>query len=244
MKKLLILFVLATTIGATAQQSVLLRFNYTKGDVYKTDMTVTQNMGKLMSNTTKVSINQKIMSVSDTLFTAEMKIDKMSMDMVQGGKITSFDSTKKAADLDESGKMIKTQVDPILNAKFISKGTNLGKIIDLKVEPNVPGAEQMVDQSNSIVYPKKAVKVGDDWNMKKSQKGMDFNFTYKVIEITAKNVKLNVTGTVGGMATGTISGNMIIERKSGISSKSTITMKMGVAGQQMVIDVDSKMVKM
>ncbi|MFT5959265.1 MAG: hypothetical protein ACI8VJ_001021, partial [Polaribacter sp.] len=45
MKKLLFLFVLATTLNGTSQESVLLRANYNKGDVLEVKLVQSQNMG-------------------------------------------------------------------------------------------------------------------------------------------------------------------------------------------------------
>ncbi|QTE22780.1 hypothetical protein [Polaribacter cellanae] len=244
MKKLLFLFVLVATVNATAQETALLRLNYAKGDTYKIDMKVTQNAGAAMSSTIMMTMKQNITSVTGDVFTSNMKISKMSMDMMQGGQIMSYDSSKKEEDLDETGKMMATQMGPFLKANFTSKGNNRGEVLETKVEPNVPGAEEMLKQSGNVVYPKETVKVGTEWSMEKNEKGMELKFTYKVVEITASNVKLDVTGTVGGMATGTISGNMNINRKSGIPTNSKIDMKMALQGQEIITGVVSKMVKM
>ncbi|QTD38233.1 hypothetical protein JL193_02700 [Polaribacter batillariae] len=244
MKKLLILFVLATAFNATAQETALLRLNYAKGDTYKIDMKVTQNAGAAMSSTIKMTMKQDIASVTGDLFTSNMKIEKMSMDMMQGGQIMSYNSSTKEEDLDQMGKMLATQMKPFLKAKFTTKGNNRGEVLETTVTPNVPGAEDMLKQSGNVIYPKEAVKVGTEWSMDKNEKGMELKFNYKVVEITANNVKLEVTGTVGGMATGTISGNMNVDRKSGIPSNSKIDMKMTVQGQEILTGVESSMTKM
>ncbi|QOD61898.1 hypothetical protein H9I45_05510 [Polaribacter haliotis] len=244
MKKLLILFVLVATFNVAAQETVLLRLNYAKGDTYKTNMKVTQNVGVAMSSTIMMTMNQEIVSVTEDLFTSNMKISNMSMDMMQGGQIMSYDSSKKVEDLDEMGKMIATQMGPFLSANFISKGNNLGEVLETTVEPNVPGAEQMLKQSGSVVYPKEAVKVGSVWTTKKSENGMELEFNYKVSAITTTTVKIDVSGTVGGIAKGTISGSMDVDKKSGVPVDSKVEMKMAAQGQDIVSGVESKITKL
>ena len=46
MKKLLVLFLVVSSTISLGQETVLLRLNYTKGDVYKAKMTMSQDMAK------------------------------------------------------------------------------------------------------------------------------------------------------------------------------------------------------
>ena len=45
MKKIILLALVLTNLTATAQESVLLRLNYNKGDNYLTNVELNQNMG-------------------------------------------------------------------------------------------------------------------------------------------------------------------------------------------------------
>lgn len=241
-KKIIALLLLVTSI-TFAQEKVLLRLKYEKGDSYTLDMKMSQNMGSVMSMDMNIAMIQDVKSASSTEYTSEMKITKVVMNMVQQGMPMSYDSTKKAEELDDTGKMMKSQMDPMLKAVITMKGNNLGKVLESKVEPNIPGTSDLANQSSNVVYPEKAVAVGDTWTMSKNNKGMDFNFVYKVKSITSKMVLLDVTGKVAGVAAGDIIGTMNIDKKSGVPTESKIDMKMKLQEQDLKTTINMTMSK-
>ena len=243
MKKLLILFLVVSANLSLAQDAVLLRLNYEKGATYDVSMKMSQEMGAVMSMGMVVNMDIKVTDVKDDTYDSEMKFTKMTMDMLQGGKAMSFDSSKSDEELDDAGKMMKTQMGPMLKTLIYAKGNNLGEIIEVKVEPNVPGVEDMAKQSSNVVYPKEAVKVGSTWTMTKEQKGMKMDFLYTVKTISKEHVVLDLSGDVSGMATGKITGNINIDRKSGIPANSSIDMALSVSGQELKSKVTMTMVK-
>lgn len=243
MKKLLILFLVISANISLAQDSVLLRLNYEKGATYGVSMKISQDMGAIMSMGMTMNMNIKVIDVIEDTYDSEMRFTNITMDMLQGGNVMSFDSSKSDGDLDEAGKMMKNQMAPMLKAVVFSKGNNLGEVIEAKVEPNVLGMEDLANQSSNIVYPEEAIKVGSTWSMSKKQKGMVMDFIYTVKSITKDNVVLDLSGKVSEMATGTITGSMIIERESGIAIDSQINMDMSINGQELKTKVATKMAK-
>ncbi|WP_439131928.1 DUF6263 family protein [Polaribacter sp.] len=243
MKKLLVLFLTLYVNVFTAQESVVLRMNYEKGAVYENTMTIKQEMGAAMSMGMTIIVDSKIVDVQGDSYESEMKFTKMTMDMLQGGNVLSYDSTKSDDELDAGGKMMKMQVAPMLKAVMYAKGNDRGEVNEIRVEPNVPGMEDMANQSSSVVYPEEAVKVGSTWTMEKEEKGMKMNFIYTVKEITEDKVIVVVSGDVGGMATGKIKGNLEIEKSSGLPLDSKIDMEMNVNGQEVASKVTMKMTK-
>ncbi|WP_435263246.1 DUF6263 family protein [Tenacibaculum sp. nBUS_03] len=241
-KKIIALLLLVTTI-TFAQEKVLLRLKYEKGDSYTLNMKMSQNMGSVMSMDMNIAMIQDVKSASSTEYTSEMKITKVVMNMVQQGMPMSYDSTKKAEELDDTGKMMKSQMDPMLKAVITMNVNNLGKVLESKVEPNIPGISDLANQSSNVVYPEKAVAVGDTWTMSKNNKGMDFNFVYKVKSITSKTVLLDVTGKVAGVAAGDIIGTMNIDKKSGVPTESKIDMKMKLQEQDLKTTINMTMSK-
>jgi len=131
----------------------------------------------------------------------------------------------------------------MLEALMYAKGNNLGEVLEIKIEPNVMGMEDIAKQSSSVVYPTEAVKVGDSWNMIKEEKGMKMNFVYTVKSINENNVILDLSGEVSGMATGKITGDLEIDKESGVPLDSNINMLMTVNGQEMTSKVKMKMTK-
>ena len=231
MKKLLILIVIAFTINTNAQESTLLRLNYKKGDVYMTTYSMSQEMGDMMSMDMSMKMTANITASTADTYVSVMKISGVTMDMSQGGMTINYDSSKSDEDLDASGKMMKAQMEPMLKGVMTLKGNSLGEITEISVEPNIPGTSDLANQLNNVVYPKKALRVGDTWTMNKKDKGMSIDFTYKVISITRTNVLLDVAGKVSGNATGTVKGTMDIDKNSGIALTEKIDMDLTTQGQ-------------
>lgn len=243
MKKLLILFLLIYANISVAQESVLLRLNYEKGATYDVSMKMTQNMGAIMSTGISINMDIKILDVKEDTYDSEMKFTKMSMNVLQGGNVMSFDSTKNEDELNDTDKMMKAQMGPMLEAVVFAKGNNLGEVLEVSVNPNVPGMEDIANQSSNVVYPKEAVKVGSTWTMTRDDKGMKMDFIYKVKSILKDKLILDLSGDVSGMASGKINGNMDINRKSGIPLNTSINMTLSVSGQELKSNVTMTMSK-
>jgi hypothetical protein len=243
MKKLLVLFLVVSATISFGQETVLLRLNYTKGDVYIAKMTMSQEMGTVMSMGMNIDMNLKVVDVTGDTNITEMTFTKMTMDMLQGGNVMSFDSTKSDEELDDTGKMMKDQMSPMLEAVLTAKGNDLGEVIEVTAAPNVPGMTDFANQSN-VIYPKEALKVGSTWAFQKNEKGMVLDFVYKVTSILKDKVGLEITGKSSGMATGDITGTMDIDRKSGVPLNSNIDMALSVQGQEMNSKVSMTMIKL
>lgn len=243
MKKLLVLLLVVSSTISFAQETVLLRLNYAKGDVYNAKMTMSQEMGTMMSMGMNIDMSMNIVDVSDDTSISEMKITKMTMDMLQAGNVMSFDSSKSDDELDEMGKMMKAQMSPMLTSVITSKSNNLGEVLEMKAEPNVPGMDDFANQSN-VVYPKEAIKVGSTWTFQKNQKGMVLDFIYTVKSILKDKVELGITGKSSGMATGDITGTMSVDKESGVPLSSVIDMALSMQGQDLTSKITMIMTKL
>ena len=231
-KKIIVLLLFISTI-TFAQEKVLLRLNYEKGQSYTMDMNMSQVIGDgIMTNDMHIQMKYDITGVSEDTYESSSKITKMAMDMKQGTVNISYDSSKKDEELDETGKMMKSKMQPMLSATIMTKGDNLGNILETKVEPsNIQGAKDITKQSSSVIYPKEAVAVGDTWTKTKNDGAMNFSFTYKVKSISEKNVLIDISGKITGAAEGDITGSMDIDRSTGMPSESKINMTMKIQGQ-------------
>lgn len=239
MKKILVIFLIAVNFAAHCQESILLRFNYIKGDNYLIKMKLSQDMGEVMTNNMNFEMSQKITETTDDTFDSEIRIEKISMKVVQSGNEVFYDSSLDEEDLDAVGKSMKTQMDPMLNAVVFVKSNNLGEVTETKVEPNVMGLEDMSNQSSNVVYPKEAVSVGSSWDMVKSEKGMEMKFTYTVKSISDQWVVLDISGSVSGLGAGEIKGQMTVDKNTGIFKTSTINMDMTIAGQKLLTNIEA-----
>ncbi|PQJ19930.1 DUF6263 family protein [Tenacibaculum sp. SG-28] len=228
-----------------AQESVMLRLNYTKGDTYASEMSMSQmGAGGAMSTNMSMKMIQNITEASEAGYSCNIKFDKIAMQMNQGGQKMSYDSSKGDADLDPMSKLLKSQMDPVLSAVISMKGNSLGEVLETKVEPNIPGADQFTNQSSNVVYPKEAVTVGSSWEMKDTKQGMNFAYTYTVAAITKAVVSLKVSGKVTGVADGDITGNIEIDRNSGVPVASKLNMAMQVQGQDLGTNIEMTTTKL
>ena len=231
------------SINVNAQEAVLLRLNYEKGVTYDISMKSSQEMGTVMSMGMTLDMSVKILEVKDGIYESEMKFSKISMDMLQGGNIMSYDSSKSDAELDDTGKMMKAQMEPMLEAVIFAKGNDLGEVLETKVEPNIPGVSEMGKQTSTIIYPKGAVKIGTTWTSSKNEKGMVMDFVYKVKSILKDKVELDLSGKVSGMASGDITGHVDIDRKTGIPTNTLIDMTLSASGQKLLSKMTMTMSK-
>jgi hypothetical protein len=232
MKKLLFLFLVITANTIFAQDEVLLRLNYENNATYSTKTIVSQEMGAMMSMEMTMDMEMEVTAVENENYDTKTKFTNMSMEMLQGGNLMTFDSSKSDDELDAAGKMMKSQMGPMLEAVIYSKVTTLGEASVVSIEPMIPGVEDIASQSSAVVYPKEAVKLGSTWTMSKEEKGMKMDFLYTVQSISKENVLVDVSGEVSGMGSGKISGNVTIDRVSGIPMKSLVEMNLSVAEQK------------
>lgn len=229
MKKLLVLFIVMLTLSSNAQE-VLLRYNTQKGDVYEAKMIMKQEVGAFMATTTETLMTLKIKDVSDDEIVNEMTIDGMKLNMIQGENIINYDSSLSDDELDDAGKMMKAQMQPVFEAVISTTQNKLGEILKVSVEPNNPQASQMVDQSTSTVFPEEAVKVGSSWTDTKDQNGLKVISTYTVKSITKDQVDLKVEGDISGLGTGKMSGEMKIDKETGMIKVSNAELTMETQG--------------
>ena len=242
MKKLIFLLVAFCTIHVHAQE-VLLRYNSKEGDTYKMEMKVKQEVGTFMAQTTETTMIMKTISVTDTTIVNEMKIDKMSMDMIQGQNIINYDSTKSDEELDETGKMMKAQLAPVLSAVITTTQDKLGNVKGVSVDPNIPQAAQMTNQSSNTVFPEEAVTIGSTWSDTREENGMNIKTNYTVSSIDANYIDLDITGDVTGMGNGKLSGKMKLTISSGIPVNSSMQMDLNIQGMDSKMSVEVSFTK-
>ncbi|TXD48833.1 DUF6263 family protein [Polaribacter sp. IC073] len=244
MKKLLYLFVLATTFSVTSQESVLLRANYSKGDVLVVKLDQSQDMGAQGGVDMKMTMDMIVTSKEGEVITTESKIKAIDMNMLQGGTVMSFNSSMKEADLDQMGKMMKQQFDPMMKATIISKMTTEGDILETKVEPSTPAMEQFTKQAKGVKYPKEKVSVGSSWTDETNEQGMEVKTTYTVSKIENGKVYIDILGAVSGVGTGDVTGNLIVDVKTGIQDTANMEMSLSANGTAIKISTKSSTTKM
>jgi len=243
MRKFILLALLTISFTASTQESVLLRLNYNQGDNYITSIELEQNMGEQGGMSMMMKMNSKVNSVDDELIMLESKIKSIAMNMNQGGMVMDYDSNKSSEELDQMGQMMKSQFDPILKATIYNSVDRYGNVLELKVEPTLPGMEQFTGSQNAINFPDEAVSVGSSWVSEADNQGMKIVTKYTVTSISDGMIYLDVSGDVSGIGVGTIIGKSTVEISSGIQTNATIEMTISAQGIEMNMVTSSTMKK-
>lgn len=231
MKKVLIALLVITTLSATAQESVLLRLNYTKGDSFLVTTESNQSMGAQGGMNMKMTMGMIVADVEEEIIKTESQITSIVMNMMQGGMTMNYDSNKSDEELDQMGQMLKSQFAPMMEAVIYNTLDLQGNMIDTKLDPAIPGMEQITNRSmNTINYPKEKVSVGSSWTSENENQGMKMTTKYTVSSIADGLVTLDVSGDMSGAGTGTIKGKSTVEISSGISNNSEIEITIATQG--------------
>ena len=231
MKKVLIALLVITSITTRAQESVLLRLNYTKGDSFLVTTESNQNMGSQGGMNMKMTMGMIVDDVVEENIKTESQITSIVMDMMQGGMTMSYDSNKNDEELDQMGQMLKSQFAPMMEAVIYNTLDSQGNVIDTKLDPAIPGMEQMTNRAMSTInYPKEKVSVGSSWTSENENQGMKMTTKYTVSSIADGFVTLDVSGDMSGVGTGTIKGKSTVEISSGMSNNSEIEITIATQG--------------
>ena len=214
MKKVLVLLLVVLSSNVFAQESVLLRINYTPGDSYTQFIETSQNSGLQIAVKTSIKTNMKVTEVKDEIINTESQITSIAMNGMQGGMSLSYDSNANEETLDQMGKMLQSQFKPMMDAKIMSSTDKMGNVVDMSIEPMIPGMDNLTKNSG-IAYPEEAVKVGSTWSSTIEEQGVTMTSTYSVSDIAKGFVYLDISGEITGLAEGTISGTAEIEVSSG-----------------------------
>ena len=245
MKNLLFLFAFAATLNVVAQETVLLRVHHKIGDVLLTEQNVSQKMGAQGGMDMNLLMDKKIIGKDGDTLSIESKIKTLQMNMLQDGKVLSFDSSKKAGDLDEMGMMMKAQFAPMIAATIISKMSTTGKVLETKVEPPTPAMDQFLKQAKGMTFPQEEVAISSSWEEETSEQGMNVKTTYTVTDFEKGKVYIAVTGAVSGLGEGVIKGNLIVDIETGIKDTENIEMSINMnGGAAMTISTNSTTKKM
>jgi hypothetical protein len=245
MKRILIALLVITSIAVSAQESVLLRLNYTEGDSYLMTVESKQGMGAQGGVNMKMNMGMIVSEVSGDNVKTESKILSVALDMMQGGMAMSYDSNKKDEELDQMGQMLKSQFDPMMSSIIYNSYDKLGNITETKVEPSVPGMNQLTEGSGSVIYPNEKISVGSSWSSNKDNQGMKTTTTYTVSQIKDGIVYLDITGNVSGAegVDGAVKGSSEIEVSTGLAKKTSIEIAISNQGMDITINSNITMTK-
>jgi hypothetical protein len=190
---------------------VLLRLDVNKGDEFKYSMT-SQLMGEdgkpVPEQSMEMNWTQKVTDVKNDKYTFEIRFGEMKMMGMQDPK-TLDDMFKKL--------VVKLTMDPH------------GKVVDRSVENAPPGMEEgLGNLSNSVNYPKEAVKIGSTWQEQAEiSPGSNVLYEYKLLAI--KDGKADIEARIvkaEGMSTPE-PGKMVVDIGSGMVESMSMNVNVG-----------------
>ncbi len=244
MKKFIIALFICVSISVGAQESVLLRVNYTKGDQYEMKMEQNQNLGPMGTMNMSLMYQMMVSGQEGANFKLQSKIAKIVFTQSQGEMTVSYDSSSKSDSLDQMGVMLKNQFEPMLKVAISSKVTPLGAVQDIVIDPALPGMEQLTKQVGDFLYPEEKVSVGSTWSVTNENQGMKIVSTYKVAKIEDDTVFLDIVGVLSGAGEGTLKGSVQIDAKTGIQQSSSQQITISVQGMEVTNTTTTTITKM
>jgi len=235
MKRLFLALFVLSTISLSAQESVLLRANYKKGDKYVVTIEQIQNMGLQGGVNMNMTMDMSISEAYKDSIVSITKITSVKMDMMQGGMTMSYDSTKDDAELDEMGKAMKAQVEPMMKSVLITTMDRFGKALSIKTEPANPAMDQFSNQRSSVVFPEEKISVGSTWSSEDENMGMKMKMIFTVAKIENGTVYIDISGDVSGMGEGIIKGKTEIDIRTGIQKLMENEVTVKAMGQEVTV---------
>jgi len=232
MKKIVMLLLAFYSLTAVSQE-VLLKFNYQKGDVYLLKLEMNQNLGIMGGIDMSAEMKMDIKDVKASEITAESKIQKMQVDVLQSTKTISYGTEMKEEGLDDSQKKLKAQFDPMMKALVTQIFNRQGKTLSTKVVPQILGMESFGQRAE---YPIAPVKVGSTWNVEVSDNTAGvIKMIYTVSEINKGKVLATITGTASSLIGSEIKGNIIIDVASGNPDITNVLISTEVQGSKITV---------
>ncbi|HJN06543.1 MAG TPA: DUF6263 family protein [Bacteroidales bacterium] len=229
--------------GVFAQKSVELQYNLNKGDKYlfitDIDMDMTfdaRGTTTTMNSVMGIQMTSLINNIDGKEITQEITIDRIKMNQQIFGMELNYDSGDSSTFTSGMGAQIGEQMNKIIGATVMIIMDNHGnyKEVDFgSITDNSDLIDNFGSGNSYAVYPEKKVKVGDSWEtdikpLEKSE--MKVHVVYTLLKMTRKQAVIGVEGVLSGNEvegqeinlSGTTTGEMIVDRKTGMLIQSTI----------------------
>ncbi len=252
------------------------KYEYQMEMIQKINQTI---MGQKMdvNQTMILSYNMDVVEKTATETRLEMMYKDVSYNLVSAMMNMTYDSKSNATPANTIDEMMAKIFGSLLNKKFtvtllpdgsVKSVAGMKEIINdmAKAVGNDMVSQQVTQQLSQQfsddamkstfeqsfkIYPTKAVKPGDSWNVvQKTGAGgmnMDLNTTYNLKSADAGTAIADVTSTINGMGgqiTGTQSGTIEFDVKTGLPMVSKMNQKasgkVSANGMEIPMDIDSQ----
>ncbi|WP_299839713.1 DUF6263 family protein [uncultured Tenacibaculum sp.] len=227
-KRITFLIIITLSLVSKAQEKVLLRLNYKKGDRYETYMKMNQDLGEAVMKM-EMKMNMLVEGVTSDNKSYDTKNQFTYLGTIitnKGKEEVNYNSDMKEEDLSDDAKKFRKDMATLLATKIFINVDKRGKSVLTKLEPEqVKDIEQLTNQFQSVVYPEKAVSVGSSWKSTQNSNGIEIEITYTIKEITDTLVKAELFGKIPLLPGARIEGDLEIDKKTGVALKSSFKMK-------------------
>jgi len=252
--KLNLLLVLAALIlsgsfnGVVAQKSIELKYNLKVNDSFSVVSEIEQTI-QFETNGQKIALDQDmafymtshIDSVKNDLITQRTTFNRIVMNQQIFGMEMNYDSDDSTTFNSPMGTEFADQMNKLINASVVSVINDCGQIKDMDVSALGNAGEtpsSVTTANNYAVYPDHKVKVGDSWESEletTEDAEMDIKMVYTLKKASHKEAILDLKGDLSanltnpdapGNLSGTITGTMTVDSKTGMVKVSSIQMDM------------------
>lgn len=232
MKKVFTLLLLLITTISIAQESVILRLNIKQGEKYVMKMNMLQDMGEIMKMNMIMDFPFEVKSDKNDVYNLEMGISRIQSDIEQAGMVINYDSSKKEEEMSEMEKGMHSKMKDLLDFLVNIEMDNQCNVTSTKLINGAGDPSQITSNSTFTKFPKEAVKVGSKWSDETTNSGMKMVYNYTVKSIESDIVTVVLNGVISDAGTGTIKGDLIIDKTTGLANKQTLVMDIEAGGQK------------
>jgi hypothetical protein len=240
---LLVILLPALFVNLYAQKSIELKYNVSRGDLYKTVMHMDQDIvfdanGQTMALDQIIDFKMTTEVTDNTQdeFTTKSTVDAVKMTQSIFGMQITYDSEDSTTLQNPMVAKIAEAMGGMIGASYTMVMDHKGHVKEIDASAfsqNDDIANNISSGSGYAIYKEGKVKVGDSWDgdvtpLKNSD--MKVNMTYTVLKISGKEVTLGINGTIKANnmedqelnLDGTMSGEMIVSSHTGWLIKSVI----------------------
>ncbi len=234
--------------GVVAQKSIELKYNLKVNDQFSVVSQIEQTI-QFDANGQKIALDQDmtfyttshIDSVKNDLITQRTTFNRIVMNQQIFGMEINYDSDDSTTFNSPMGPEFAEQMNKLINASVISVMNDRGQIKDVDLSALGDAGEtpsSVTTGNNYAVYPDHKVKVGESWESEletTEEAEMVIKMVYTLKKATRKEALLDMKGDLSanitnpdapGNLSGTITGTMTVDSKTGMVKVSSIQMDM------------------
>lgn len=260
MKKTILISIFLTTallqfalVPLFAQKSVELKYNLNEGDVYSyvidTDQDIvfeangqTMALDQLMT----FDMTQKVYNVTGDSIKLDGQIKRIQSTQGIFGMEVKYDSDDPSTTQNPMVAKMGEEFAKVLNKSYfitMDKKGNMGSMDLRGITDNDDIANNLNSGSQYAIYPEGKVSVGESWDKEivpSEESDMMFTLTYTLLKVTGKEATLGLNGKISAnkfneadlKMDGTMTGEMIVDVKTGWLIKSTMDQEIEMEVEQ------------